>query len=89
MSGNVRPPHPHSLCTLCTPNLNGHPPPTPKPLPSFLSQGSLWDFYRQLQADGWSLDANGYTTSFRCVWDEREIPGTGRKAVGGCGTRHY
>lgn len=28
-------------------------------------KGSLWDFYRQLQADGWSLDANGYTTSFR------------------------
>ncbi|KXZ54955.1 hypothetical protein GPECTOR_3g123 [Gonium pectorale] len=28
-------------------------------------EGPLWDLYRKLQADGWSLDANGYTTSFR------------------------
>jgi hypothetical protein len=29
-------------------------------------EGALWDMYRSLQADGWSLDASGYTTSFRC-----------------------
>ncbi|KAG2432634.1 hypothetical protein HXX76_008974 [Chlamydomonas incerta] len=28
-------------------------------------KGPLWDLYRTLHADGWSLDANGYTTSFR------------------------
>ncbi|GIM06259.1 hypothetical protein Vretimale_10615 [Volvox reticuliferus] len=27
--------------------------------------GPLWDMYRKLLADGWTLDANGYTTSFR------------------------
>ncbi|KAG2486320.1 hypothetical protein HYH03_015024 [Edaphochlamys debaryana] len=28
-------------------------------------EGPLWDLYRKLSAEGWSLDANGYTTSFR------------------------
>ncbi|GLC33935.1 hypothetical protein PLESTB_000819800 [Pleodorina starrii] len=27
--------------------------------------GPLWDLYRKLASEGWSLDANGYTTSFR------------------------
>ncbi|EFJ50453.1 hypothetical protein VOLCADRAFT_103907 [Volvox carteri f. nagariensis] len=27
--------------------------------------GSLWELYRRLLAEGWYLDANGYTTSFR------------------------
>ncbi|GFR53021.1 hypothetical protein Agub_g15713 [Astrephomene gubernaculifera] len=28
-------------------------------------EGPLWDFYRRLLGEGWHLDANGYTTSFR------------------------
>eukprot|EP00197_Chlamydomonas_leiostraca_P012292 CAMPEP_0202869656 /NCGR_PEP_ID=MMETSP1391-20130828/12575_1 /ASSEMBLY_ACC=CAM_ASM_000867 /TAXON_ID=1034604 /ORGANISM="Chlamydomonas leiostraca, Strain SAG 11-49" /LENGTH=268 /DNA_ID=CAMNT_0049549997 /DNA_START=62 /DNA_END=868 /DNA_ORIENTATION=- len=28
--------------------------------------GALWEWYAKLAADGWVLDANGYTTSFRC-----------------------
>ncbi len=51
---------------------------TPNTPPHFLPQGVLWDFFRQLHAEGWSLDANGYTTSFRCVWGGRGGSGTGR-----------
>eukprot|EP00955_Chlamydomonas_euryale_P066977 359706-Chlamydomonas_euryale.AAC.2 len=28
-------------------------------------EGLLWEWFRKLEADDWSLDANGYTTSFR------------------------
>ena len=27
--------------------------------------GKLWELYKQLQDDGWSLDAISYTTNFR------------------------
>ncbi|EIE21831.1 hypothetical protein COCSUDRAFT_17230 [Coccomyxa subellipsoidea C-169] len=29
-------------------------------------KGTLWDFYRQLVAQGWTPDVYSYTTSFRC-----------------------
>jgi hypothetical protein len=29
------------------------------------AQGLLWTWYKKLRSDGWTLDANGYTTSFR------------------------
>jgi hypothetical protein len=32
-----------------------------------LPQGALWDWYRQLYREGWNLDANSYSTAFRCV----------------------
>lgn len=28
-------------------------------------QGTLWEWYRTLQAQGWRLDANSYSTAFR------------------------
>lgn len=28
-------------------------------------KGVLWEWYRQLKKDGWTLDASGYSTSFR------------------------
>lgn len=28
-------------------------------------KGVLWEWYRQLKNDGWTLDASGYSTSFR------------------------
>jgi hypothetical protein len=31
-----------------------------------LLQGALWDWYRQLYREGWNLDANSYSTAFRC-----------------------
>jgi hypothetical protein len=36
------------------------------PLPLLLPQGALWDWYRQLYREGWNLDANTYSTAFRC-----------------------
>lgn len=30
-------------------------------------QGVLWAWHKELKADGWTLDATGYTTSFRSV----------------------
>jgi hypothetical protein len=32
-----------------------------------LLQGALWDWYRQLYREGWNLDANSYSTAFRCA----------------------
>ncbi|KAF5839035.1 HAD-like domain-containing protein [Dunaliella salina] len=30
-------------------------------------QGILWEYYRKLKSEGWQIDANGYTTSFRMM----------------------
>lgn len=32
--------------------------------------GELWQLYRRMAAEGWRLDAKGYSTSFRCSADK-------------------
>jgi hypothetical protein len=36
-------------------------------LPPAQRAGALWEFFAELQREGWSLDAVSYTTAFRCV----------------------
>lgn len=49
-------------------------------------QGTLWDLYRVLKADGWVLDANGYTTSFRWAAAQRHRHS---QATGLIHSKHY
>ncbi len=41
------------------------PPPLKHTYTCMRAQGLLWTWYKKLRSDGWTLDANGYTTSFR------------------------
>ena len=56
-------------------------------------QGLLWSWYRDLKKAGWTIDANGYTTSFRCSsrggsgqWGGVLGQGRGSGGKGGLGT---
>ena len=42
-------------------------PPDTDSIPPAERPGILWELYRELAADGWSLDAFSYTTNFRFV----------------------
>ncbi|KAL3148732.1 hypothetical protein ABBQ38_014143 [Trebouxia sp. C0009 RCD-2024] len=52
--------------TVGPPDTDGRPP--------LERPGTLWDLYRQLDADGWSLDASSYTTNFRVKANSGKTP---------------
>lgn len=49
-------------------------PPDADATPPLERPGTLWDLYRQLDADGWSLDAFSYTTNFRMAAKNGKTP---------------
>ena len=51
-----------SMCCGCAAG-----PPDTDAVPPSERPGTLWELYRQLDSEGWSLDAFSYTTNFRSV----------------------